>query len=341
MFGIFFTNYLLISDLNMPSHSPPIVWSGDPDMPGVDIRECRVNIPKCTYVLGEEQFGEEQSIIDSIMESVNITVPLRVVKDIPVLNSLFSPILASNCPLPPVAGGSVPDSGSDGGPLLNLSDTELVADLEGFGRLNLIDPVPQSDEHVSDNNYQFRTRRTDMADKIEESSHISECSVNIGKCTSVSGEGYVEEEQSTVSGEEHSEEEQSINNEDSDWADDIVESKKSKLPKAASNLKASNKRTKGVYSVTRVQFDDVDLPEEDDSDTECEDQNKELVGGRRRKFGEQIKESVSQHLLEDDENEIDAKLSEIAQVAEERANREDTESEDELSAVNKTQEVGK
>ena len=210
MFGIFFTNDLLISDFNMPSHSPPIVWKGDPDLPGVEIRELSVNIPKCTYVSGEEHFGEEQSIIDSIMESVNITVPLRVVKDIPVLNSLFSPILASNCPLPPVAGGSVPDSGSDGGPLLNLSDTELVADLEGFGRLNLIDPVPQSDEHVSDNNYQFRTRRTDMADKIEESSHISECSVNIGKCTSVSGE-------------EHSEEEQSSNNEDSDSADVMVE----------------------------------------------------------------------------------------------------------------------
>ena len=142
-----------------------------------------MNILKCTTVSGEEHVEEEQStvsgeehsedeqsIIDSIMESVNITVPLRVVKDIPALNSLFSPILASNCPLPPVAGGSVHDSGSDGGPLLNLSDTELVADLEGFGRLNLIDPVPQTDEHVSDNNYQFRTRRTDMVDKIEESS---------------------------------------------------------------------------------------------------------------------------------------------------------------------------
>ena len=81
----------------------------------------------------------------------------------------------------------------------------------------------------------------------------------------------------------------------------------------------------------RVQFDDVDLPEEDDSDTESEDQNKEPVGGRRRKFGEQIQESVTQHLLEDDDNEIDAELAEIAQVAEERANREDTESDDEPS----------
>ena len=147
------------SDFKMPSHSGPIVWKGDPDLPGVRIRELSVNIRKCTTVSGEGHVEEEQSIIDSIMESVNLTVPLRVAKDIPVLNSLLSPILASNCPLPPVAGGSVPDSGSDGGPLLNLSDTELVADLEGFGRLNLIDPVPQSDEHVSDNNYQFRTRR--------------------------------------------------------------------------------------------------------------------------------------------------------------------------------------
>ena len=181
MFGIFFTNDLLISDFNMPSHSPPIVWKGDPDMPGVEIRELSVNILKCTYVSGEEHFGEEQSIIDSIMESVNITVPLRVVKDIPVLNSLFSPILASNCALPPVAGGSVevkqdikapdspdsPDSAPDGGPLENLSDSELVADLEG---LNLIDPVPQIEEHLSDNKYQFRTRCTKIANKIEESS---------------------------------------------------------------------------------------------------------------------------------------------------------------------------
>ena len=146
---------LLISDFKMASDSGPIIWRVDPDFPGVDIRECSVNIRKCTPVSGEGHVDEEQSIIDSIMESVNLTVPLRVAKDIPVLNSLLSPILASNCPLPPVAGGSVPDSGSDGGPLLNLSDTELVADLEGFGRLNLIDPVPQSDEHVSDNNYQF------------------------------------------------------------------------------------------------------------------------------------------------------------------------------------------
>ena len=121
---------------------------------------------------------------------------------------------------------------------------------------------------------------------------IRECSVNIRKCTPVSGEGHVEEEQSTVSGEEHSEEEQSIKNEDIDWADDIVESKKSKLPKAAPKSKASKKRTKGVHSVMRLQLQLLD-----DSETEYEDQNKEPVGGRRRKFGEQIQESVTQHIL--------------------------------------------
>ena len=78
---------------------------------------------------------------------------------------------------------------------------------------------------------------------------IRELSVNIRKCTTVSGEGHVEEEQSTVSGKEHSEEEQSIINEDSDSAGDFVESKKSKLAKAAPKLKASKKRTKGVHSV--------------------------------------------------------------------------------------------
>ena len=97
-----------------------------------------------------------------------------------------------------------------------------------------------------------------MADKIEESSHIRECSVNIWKCTSVSGVGHVEEEKSIVFGEKHYEEEESINNEDSDWADDILESKKSKLPKAAPKLKASKKRTKGVHSVTRLQLQLLD-----------------------------------------------------------------------------------
>ena len=65
MFGIFFTNDLLISDSNMPSHSCPIVWKGDPDLPGVKIRELSVNIPKCTTVLVEEHNEEEQSFSDS------------------------------------------------------------------------------------------------------------------------------------------------------------------------------------------------------------------------------------------------------------------------------------
>ena len=64
MFGIFFTNDLLISDIKMPSDNAPIVWRGDPDLPGVEIRELSVNIPKCTTVLAEEHNEEEQSIID-------------------------------------------------------------------------------------------------------------------------------------------------------------------------------------------------------------------------------------------------------------------------------------
>ena len=217
---------LLISDFKMASDSDsdsgPIIWRVDPDFPEADIRKCCVNIQKCT-VSGEG--------------------------DIPVVNLLLSPNLASNCDLPPVAGGSVPDSPSDDEPLLNISDTELLADLEGsdcvslltlsdtelladfegFGSLDLIDPVCQSDEYVSDN-YQFRTRRTDMADKIEEFSDISDCSVNIGRCTSVSGE-------------EHSEEEQSSYKEDRDLAAFMVESKKSKLLKVAPFWKSSKKRT--------------------------------------------------------------------------------------------------
>ena len=96
-------------------------------------------------------------------------------------------------------------------------------------------------------------------------------------------------------------------------------------------MEAPKKRTKGVHSVTRFQFDYDDLPEDDDSESQYEDQIKVPIGGRHRKVGEQIQESVTQHLLEDDDNEIDAELAEIAQVAEERANREDTESEDEPS----------
>ena len=65
---------LLISDFKMASDSGLIVWKVDPDLPGVDIRECSVNIRKCTPVSGEGHVDEEQSIIDSIMESVNLTL---------------------------------------------------------------------------------------------------------------------------------------------------------------------------------------------------------------------------------------------------------------------------
>ena len=52
----------------MASHNGPIVWKKDPDLPGVDIRKCRVNIAKCTTVLAEEHCEGEQSIIDSYSE---------------------------------------------------------------------------------------------------------------------------------------------------------------------------------------------------------------------------------------------------------------------------------
>ena len=89
---------------------------GEPDFPGVEVRDLSVNIwkfdRKCTTVSGEkhvqdeqstvvaeENSEDEQSIANSIMESVNLILPVPL-----------------NCPLPPVAGGSVRDSGSDGGP---------------------------------------------------------------------------------------------------------------------------------------------------------------------------------------------------------------------------------
>ena len=97
-------------------------WRMDSNLSQVDIKQCCVDIRKCTYVFGEEQSGEEESSShvdikpcvvnnnhssDSIMSSVNITVPLSVLKNVPVLTSLFAPILAPNVPVPPVAVGSV------------------------------------------------------------------------------------------------------------------------------------------------------------------------------------------------------------------------------------------
>ena len=107
-------------------------------------------------------------------------------------------------------------------------------------------------------------------------------------------------------------------NEDNDWDDDFVKTKESKIAKSASKLNISKKGTKRVHSVTSSEFDDVDLPKEDDSGLS---DNSEV--------GEQIRESVGQHLLEDDDHDLDAELAEIAQVAEERANREDSDSDDE------------
>ena len=80
----------------------------------------------------------------------------------------------------------------------------------------------------------------------------------------------------------------------------------------------SKKGTKGVHSVTRSQFDDVDLSKEDDSGLSDDSE-----------VGEQLQESVAQHLLEDGDHDIDAELTKFAQVAEETANREGTDSDDE------------
>ena len=81
----------------------------------------------------------------------------------------------------------------------------------------------------------------------------------------------------------------------------------------------SKKGTKGVHSVTRSQFDDVDSSTEDDSGLSGESE-----------VGEQIEESEAQHLLEDGDHDIDAELTEFALVAEDTANREGTDSDDEL-----------
>ena len=78
----------------------------------------------------------------------------------------------------------------------------------------------------------------------------------------------------------------------------MVKSKKSEVAKPAPKLKFLKKRTKGVHSATRFQFNEVDLLKEDDSEV-----------------GEEIQESVAEHVLEDDDKELDAELAEFAQVA--------------------------
>ena len=52
----------------MPSNNGPIIMRKDPDFPGVDIRNCRVLIHKCSTVLAQEHCEGEQSIIDSNSE---------------------------------------------------------------------------------------------------------------------------------------------------------------------------------------------------------------------------------------------------------------------------------
>ena len=142
MFGIFLTNNLLISDINMSGDCT--VWRLDTAMQceSVDIKPCHVDLKQCSYMSGEEQSrshvdikqcrvdinqcnymsGEEQSrshedikpcgvdinqSSDSITSSVNITLPLSALKNVPGLTSIFAPILAANVPLPRVAVGSV------------------------------------------------------------------------------------------------------------------------------------------------------------------------------------------------------------------------------------------
>ena len=61
----------------------------------------------------------------------------------------------------------IPDSGFDGGPSLNVINTESVADLEGFQSLNILDGVPQVEKH---RNYTLRKTPIQMADNLQESS---------------------------------------------------------------------------------------------------------------------------------------------------------------------------
>ena len=165
----------------MPSNNGPIVMRKDPDFPGADIRNCRVLIHKCSTVLAQEHCEGEQAIIDSNSEgepdfpavevrdlSMNIrkynrkcttvcgekhvqeeqsTVSVEEhSEEMSIAQSIMESVnlilpAPLNCPLPPVAGGCICDSGSDRGLLLDLSGTEKVADLEGFRCLNLKDYV--------------------------------------------------------------------------------------------------------------------------------------------------------------------------------------------------------
>ena len=194
MFGIFLTNNLLISDINMSGDCT--VWRLDSNMSEVDIRQCCVDIKKCTYMSGEELSRSHVDIKPSDIkpsdikssDPVNINPPLSVLKNVPVLTPLFSPILAPNVPVPPVNVSCVrgedthSESESDGVPLENHSDFELVPHgepednhsdselLPQMKGLQIIEPVPQSEEPLSDMKYQFRRRRTKVvAEQLEES----------------------------------------------------------------------------------------------------------------------------------------------------------------------------
>ena len=128
MFGIFLTNNLLISELNMSqedesrkhcesnlSHEDIKPCRVDikqcSNMSGEDesrcheeIKPCRVNINQCSKMSGEDESHSHEDIkpchvdinqsSDSIMSVVNITLPLSALKNVPGLTSIFAPILA-------------------------------------------------------------------------------------------------------------------------------------------------------------------------------------------------------------------------------------------------------
>ena len=54
-----------------------IVWSGESNMPEVDIKQCRVDIQKCTYMSGEELSRSHVDIKPSDQSVTNIRYPDR------------------------------------------------------------------------------------------------------------------------------------------------------------------------------------------------------------------------------------------------------------------------
>ena len=89
----FSTNNLLISELNM---------SGEDE----SRKHCESNLShEDIKPLCEDDCGKQCS--DSNMSGVNITVPVRALKNVPGLESIFAPFLPANVPLPRLPVGSV------------------------------------------------------------------------------------------------------------------------------------------------------------------------------------------------------------------------------------------